>query len=246
MNVTNDNELMHFDDELLRYMRGEMSGDEEADFMALLAADEPLRQKAIATARLAKAMRDVGTARDRDVITAMAAASPAEVRAVAEKACGTVSKKARLRLKRILPVAAAAASVLLCAVGGYNYYEHRQTVALGEEYMACFSSATEITRGEADTVSVQLDALYAKMANKSDLSATIATLEAMWAQSRTDTYSAYTAHMPQIGWMLASAYLCDGDRQKALEVLDQLIAASPADTAVGAKARELKKKIAQL
>lgn len=254
MSETDNNEMIRFDDLLLRFLKGEMSSAEEADFMALLAADEQLRQKAIATARLAKAMREVGTAADRAVIDAMKAASPAEVCAVAMKACGTEEEKRRPWLKRMLPATAAAASVLLCAVGGYKYYKHceqeqtyAQTVALGKEYVVCFRPTAEITRGESDGVTHQLKSIYARLTSDGlDLHATIATLEEMWTQSQADTYNSYTDHAPEIGWMLASSYLRDGDRQKAMEVLDALISTSPQGTAMGDKARELKAKIEAL
>ena len=255
MSETGNNEMMRFDDLLLRYLKGEMSSAEEADFMAQLAANEQLRQKAIATARLAKAMREVGTAADRTVIDAMKATSPAEVRAVAMRAASPAEEeKRRPWLKRMLPATAAAASVLLCAVGGYKYHKHReqeqtyeQMVALGKEYVVCFRPTSEITRGGSDGVTRQLKSIYARLTSDGiDLHSTIATLEEMWTQSQADTYNSYTDHAPEIGWMLASAYLRDGDRQKAMEVLDALISTSPQGTAMGDKARELKAKIEAL
>lgn len=254
MSETDNNEMIRFDDLLLRYLKGEMSSAEEADFMAQLAADEQLRQKAIATARLAKAMREVGTAADRAVIAAMKAVSPAEVRAAAMGACGTEEEKRRPWLKRMLPATAAAASVLLCAVGGYKYYKHceqeqtyEQTVALGKEYVVCFRPTAEITRGKRDDLPRRLKYIYARLTGgRIDLQSIIATLEKMWTQSQSDTYNSCTDHAPEIGWMLASAYLRDGDRQKAMEVLDTLISTSPQGTAMGDKARELKAKIEAL
>ena len=68
----------------------------------------------------------------------------------------------------------------------------------------------------------------------------------MWTESRSDTFNDYTEYMPEIGWMLANAYLRNNDKSNALEVLGVLIAESPEGTAMSDKARELKEKIEKL
>ena len=52
--------------------------------------------------------------------------------------------------------------------------------------------------------------------------------------------------MPELGWMLANAYLRDNNKDQALKVLDQLIEGCPEDTVIGEKARELKQKVEKL
>ena len=139
----------------------------------------------------------------------------------------------------------AAASILLCVFGGYKYYKNEQVTSLGQEYLAYFP-ASDFTRGEGDAVGDRLQTIYANISNKKDLKAAISDLSQMWEASRSDTYNDYTEYMPELGWMLANAYLRDNDKDKALEVLDGLISECPEDTAIGEKARELKQKIENL
>ena len=75
---------------------------------------------------------------------------------------------------------------------------------------------------------------------------TIEELSRMWNESRSETYNDYTEYMPELGWMLANAYLRDNEKGMAIEVLDDLITECPDDTAIGEKARELKQKVEKL
>lgn len=81
---------------------------------------------------------------------------------------------------------------------------------------------------------------------KHNIDDAIVRLSDMWAKSRSDTFNDYTEYMPEIGWMLANAYLRNNDKSKALNVLDVLIVESPEGTAMGDKARELKEKVEKL
>ena len=49
-----------FDDLLSRYLKGQLSEEEEAEFHRLISDDAELRNKAVATARLARAMAQAG------------------------------------------------------------------------------------------------------------------------------------------------------------------------------------------
>ena len=88
--------------------------------------------------------------------------------------------------------------------------------------------------------------MYSDIETKHNLGDAIARLSGMWTESRGDTFNDYTEYMPEIGWMLANAYLRNNDKSKALEVLGILIAESPEGTAMGDKARELKEKVEKL
>ena len=243
MSRTDDKDPARFDDMLSRYLKGQFSEAEEAEFRQLVADDAELRNRAIATARLAKAMGDAGRERDRAAIRAIGQASEEEVRAAAAGACGATERKRRARgLRWILVPLSVAASILLCVFGGYRYYTYRQVTSLGTEYLACFP-ASEFQRGENDSINSELERLYADIEKKRNLDTAISRLSEMWRESRADTYNAYTEHMPEIGWMLANACLCDNDREKAVSVLDILIADNPTGTALGDKARELKARI---
>lgn len=60
-----------FDDLLSRYLKGQLLEEEEAEFHRLISDDAELRNKAVATARLARAMAQAGPQRDHAIIDAI-------------------------------------------------------------------------------------------------------------------------------------------------------------------------------
>lgn len=238
--------LMEFDEKLDDFLKGRMTTEEEQEFKTLLASNPDLKQKAIATVRMVKAMQTLGEQRDRAIINEIAESSEDKLKATAIQTSG-----ARLRKVRIIPFRrfmisfSAAASILLCVFGGYKYYKYEQVTALGSEYLAYFP-ASDFSRGEEDNIASKLQIFYTNIDDGKEKKATIDELSMMWKESRSETYNDYTEYMPELGWMLANAYLCDNEKEKAIAVLNQLIADCPEDTAIGEKARELREKINKL
>ena len=238
--------MSRFDDMLSRYIKGQLSDTEEMDFKRLISDNTELRDKAIATARLVRAMSEVGSKQDHDTIEKIKLATENDVKFLASTVSGAMVKKPRLlAFRKFIVSFSAAASILLCVFGGYKYYKYEQVTSLGSEYLEYFP-ASEFSRGESNGVSVLLNELYLDIKTKHNLDAAISRLSEMWIESQSDTFNDYTEYMPEIGWMLANAYLRDNDKTKASEVLDVLIAESPEGTAMGDKARELKEKIEKL
>ena len=245
MNEVYDKDMSRFDEMLSRYIKGRLSDAEEVEFNRLIVENEELRNKAIATARLVKAMNEVGSEQDNDTIEAIKQSSKEDIKRTATSISGTTIKNPRiLTFRKFVVSFSAAASILLCIFGGYKYYKYEQVTSLGSEYLAYFP-ASEFSRGENDGVSDILKELYSDIETKHNLGDAIARLSGMWTESRGDTFNDYTEYMPEIGWMLANAYLRNNDKSKALEVLG-ILAESPEGTAMGDKARELKEKVEKL
>lgn len=246
MSELEDKDLSRFDEMLSRYIKGQLSEVEEVEFKQLIADDPELRNKAIATARLVKAMDDVVNEQDIKVIGEIKQSTEKEIKIVASDVSGAMIKRPRiLKFRKFILSFSVAASILLCVSGGYKYYKYEQVTSLGSEYLAYFP-ASEFSRGENDDVSGILKEMYSDIETKHNIDDAIVRLSDMWAKSRGDTFNDYTEYMPEIGWMLANAYLRDNDKSKALEVLGILITESPEGTAMGDKARELKEKVEKL
>ena len=246
MSELEDKDLSRFDEMLSRYIKGQLSEVEEAEFKQLIADEPELRNKAIATARIVKAMNEVGCERDDKTIEEIRQATEKEIKIVASNVSGAEIKKLRiLNFRKFIVSFSAAASILLCVFGGYKYYKYQQISSLGLEYLAYFPTS-EFSRGENDGVSDILKEMYSDIETKHNIDDAIVRLSDMWAKSRSDTFNDYTEYMPEIGWMLANAYLRKNDTAKSVNVLDVLMAEAPEGTAMGDKARELKQKIEKL
>ena len=246
MNRTNDIDLDRFDEMFSRYIKGQMTDDEEVTFKQLLKENDTFRNKAIATARLVQAMDQVGRDHDKETVQSIRDISLSDAEKISAKVCGTSPTPPRiLTLRRFVLSFSAAASILLCVFGGYKYYKYNQVTSLGSEYLTYFQ-ASEFSRGESDGIESKLKEYYSNIETKSNLDITINELKIMWDRSLSDSYNDYTEYMPEIGWLLANAYLRNNDKSHSLEVLDVLINEYPHGTAMGEKARELKRKIEEL
>lgn len=246
MNRTNDIDLNRFDEMLSRYMKGQMTDDEEVTFKQLLKDNDTFRNKAIATARLVQAMDQVGRDNDKEIIKSIRGVSLSDAEGISAKACDSSTNIPRiLTFRRFVLSFSAAASIFLCVFGGYKYYKYSQITSLGSEYLAYFH-ASEFSRGESDGIVNKLKESYSNIETKNNLNTTINELKIMWDRSLSDSYNDYTEYMPEIGWLLANAYLRNNDKSQSIEVLDVLINEYPDGTAMGDKARELKRKIEDL
>lgn len=76
------------DERISSYIRGEMTESEETEFINDLKSDDDLRSKAVDTAYLAKALKDVGKDQDANVKEALMSVSRGIIEDIAAKAVG--------------------------------------------------------------------------------------------------------------------------------------------------------------
>ena len=245
--MTTDNnhidENMLLDDErIANYLKGKMTAEEEQAFLADLQADPELKAQAVAMARMVKGMKEVGTANDEELKGEFLAADADEVGVVAKDA--SVAKKANvISWRRTVTWLSAAASVALLIWAGIGYNDYRTTTGLGEQYAIVFTSSQLTRGGENGEVELKLMNLMDNVAQKKDMDNTLHELALCWELATQDTYNDYTDYAPEIGWNLAIGHLKNNDRKQAKAVLEKLTTIAPSGTAIGAKARELLKKV---
>ena len=99
------------------FLRGEMSSEDETLFMDELKSNEELRNKAVATARMAKAMKTVGEENDSLVKEALLASDEHDIEMIVNN---VTRKRSKVLTLRILSVAA---SILILVISGWQYYD---------------------------------------------------------------------------------------------------------------------------
>ncbi len=239
-----DEKMLLDDESIAKYLKGEMTAEEEQAFMRELETNTDLKEKAIAMARMAKAMKEVGAANDEEVIGEFLTADSDEIRAVAKNASATKKKGKVMSWRQTATWLSAAASVALLIWGGFTYHDYRKTTALGNEYSTIFSSSQFIRGGEDNAeIENKLAKLFDNVTSKKDLDNTLRELSLCWEIAIQETYNDYTDYAPEIGWNLAIGYLKNNDKKKAKDVLIKLIDIAPEGTAIGDKTRELLNKI---
>ena len=239
-----DERLLHEDERIAKYLKGKMTADEEQLFLQELGTNAEMKEKAVAMARLAKAMKEVGAASDKEVVDEFLAIDSDEIKTLAKNVSATKNKGKIVAWRRTATWLSAAASVALLVWGGFSFNDYRKTTGLGEEYSTVFSSS-QFTRGGEDNAEIEnkLAKLFDNVASKQDLDNTLHELSLCWDIARQETYNDYTDYAPEIGWNLAIGHLKNNDKKKAKDVLKKLIDVAPEGTAIGDKTRELLHKI---
>ena len=250
-----------FDDLLSRYLKGQLSEEEEAEFHRLISDDAELHNKAVATARLARAMAQIGPQRDLAIIDAIKTLTPDQAEDLAEQTCERnpfpIGRHASLQIRACLtterPMSlktkavrwAVAAAIAICLFGAYRLfiYEPPQVSPSIQSEILAMLSEPQIIRGDNDSIGMRLDNLCCIIARRQQSDRVIGELEDMWNKSRRDTYNDCTEYMPDIGLLLACAYINNRSYDQAFDVLDSLLADYPSGTAVGDKALAIKEKI---
>lgn len=248
MNLEQDTKAIEQGQRITAYLKGQMSKEEESQFLQELERDVTLRSQAVSMARMANAMRIVGAEKDTALMAEInALGSEEQVKAMLSSFDfgnkGAARRSFALR-KTILSISAAAC-VLCCIWGAYRLYDNHQMAVLGTEYLPCFPSST-YSRGESngvDDVQSRLDSLYQSVEKKDNVESAIKELEKMWRQSLKDEYNDYTEYSSQIGWILANAYIIQNEKTQAVQVLDAIIGNRDSTPALEEKAVELKKKV---
>ena len=220
-----------------RFLRGEMSSEEETTFMDELKSNDVLRNKAVVAARMAKAMKTVGEEEDSLVKEALLTSDDHDIQMIVKN---VTRKRSKLLTLRIISVAA---SILILVISGWHYYDYRVITGLGNEYEMEFESSSFVRGAGTGSVEKELNSLFTKVKSGDESDNTIKRLSLLWELSTMDTYNDYSDYAPQIGWNLAIAYLKDNDKDNAMAVLTKLEGIAEDGTAIKNKCIELINKL---
>lgn len=220
-----------------RFLRGEMSSEEETTFMDELKSNDVLRNKAVVAARMAKAMKTVGEEEDSLVKEALLTSDDHDIEMIVKN---VTRKRSKLLTLRIISVAA---SILILVISGWHYYDYRVITGLGNEYEMEFESSSFVRGAGTGSVEKELNSLFTKVKSGDESDNTIKRLSLLWELSTMDTYNDYSDYAPQIGWNLAIAYLKDNDKDNAMAVLTKLEGIAEDGTAIKNKCIELINKL---
>lgn len=239
------------DERISRFLQGLMDASEEAAFLDELKSKNELRQRASAQARLIKGMKQA----DEELISALKKSNEMDVNqfilgakinnrargkvAMFDDEDGEIGESIKMPSKSSIYKFIAAASVILIFFVGYKSYDYYDTTSLGKEYANTFPM-TSIVRGESnESIETELTALFENVVNDKDLDQTITRLLVLWQTAKQETYNEYTDYAPYIGWYLAIAYLEDYEKDRAMDILEEMEQLYSEGTAIGDRIKEL-------
>ncbi|MBQ6432370.1 MAG: hypothetical protein IJJ94_00210 [Bacteroidaceae bacterium] len=223
MSNTEDTQFQEMDERIERFLRGEMTVEEEARFRDELKSDPDLREHARAISALLKGIRAEGEQHDQEIISEV-----------------TTNKRPN-SIRRIALWIASAAAVLALYVG-YSYHAENVRFTQVNEMLTPYYEHYDIdalSRGETDSVAiVHLYTLFNRIPEEKNMTDIITELEPIYESLDYDiTYAPYAN---DVMWNLALAYMKDKETAKASEILQKLIVDNPG-MPISAKAKALLK-----
>lgn len=241
-------ELQTEDDDILidSYLQGTLSDSEVEAFQERLKSDKEFKERVSAIIFLSKGIQiqqerdnkiieDAKSLSKEDIISAISDAvqipAAANIPAASEK--GYIIWYRRL----------AAAAVVLIVVGiGWDY--HNSSVSMnyadqGIEMAVSDMAGEKITKGDGDEIADELRELFGNVRQKNDLPLTIAKLEKLY-KSATDEYAhVEDDYVDQISLALAAAYIYDGQKSKAKDILNHILNDPDAAPEIKEKAKQM-------
>ena len=129
-------------------------------------------------------------------------------------------------------------------------YNYQQTVSLGNaEYYAYVADINLEGSHRGDNANIEIESklliLFSNVKNGIKISAAIKELESIYEEALSEE-SLYNNYVDDIAWNLAIAYLKDGNREKPLILLEDMIKRNEGYSEITLPAKELIKKINNL
>ena len=235
--IWSNDQMSHFDDLTNRFLKKQLTPEEEAQYLNKLKEIPALRKRAQVIALAVEQMGEVSKEASRDLIGRIGKQSEAAFRRVAQ----LPAKQVRL-WPRVARYAAAASVIFFVGFGGYKYYQYDQTISLGAEYSQPMDA---IYRSPEDNTLKELAKVFKNVETGDNLTETIAQLRKFYSLAKSDEYSDYSLYTVDIAWNLAVAHLKNNDRKEAIKVLEEIIQDNQGK-AIADKAAELIKKIEKI
>lgn len=218
-----DNDIMMdgIDERIEAFLRGTMSADEEATFRQEVKNNPELRNRALSMTAMLKGLRAQNNGKEQAII----------------------KKNTKDRLRPALGWACSIAAVFALFFGYQTDKRYQQLSEAIAPYYASYD-ANDISRGDTDSVTVaHLFDLFNQIQKQRYVSSIIKELEPIYTSFDTDF--TYVPYANDIAWNLALAYIKNDETDKAIPVLEKLIADNP-DTPIAAKAEKLVNEISSL
>ena len=250
-------ELQTEDDDILidSYLQGTLSDSEVEAFQERLKSDKEFKERVSAITILSKGIQiqqerdnkiieDAKSLSKEDIISAISDAAQipaaATIPAASETPAAETPAASRYNIwyRRL-----AAAAVVLIVVGiGWDY--HNSSVSMnyadqGIEMAVSDLAGEKIIKGDGEDVVDELRELFGNVRQKNDLPLTITKLEKLY-KSATDEYAhVEDDYVDQISLALASAYIYDGQKSKAKDILHHIMNDPDAAPEIKEKAKQM-------
>lgn len=196
-----------------RFLRGEMSIDEETKFKKEIQGDSALKQQVREHLLLVRGIHRVMKEQDDKIINSTYA----------------TNKKMPSKLQW-LKISSIAVAITLLVVVGHDIFYMRSTHNYANilSQTSTYAYKFQVSRGNSDDMlNIKLSSLFANVASKENLDTTIIELSELYAQSRDEYVDYIDDFTTQIGIQLAIAYIYNNEYKAAKDVLECVVEDNP-------------------
>lgn len=200
MNTTDHSERID------RFLKNQMTPEENEAFLHDLDSDEELREQAQITALMIQELQERQAKEDAEIIEEVLA-----------------SKKKAKVISMVKWVGSIAAIFILLFGATQLWNKQPDTNALFTEYYTPYNPSS-VRGGDDEAVKKELAELYNKVGTEKDITSIIARLQTIYdnIQLNSNDYSDYSYYKNDIAWYLALAYIKNNNVGKAEELLKPL------------------------
>jgi hypothetical protein len=226
-----------YDDIIDAYFKGMLTEEESQEFKSLLEVNITLRERTIAKAILLKSLKKVGRVQDKNIIKEI-------------KNKENHSNTINFIVKFSVSIAAC-----ICILFGIDYQiakndtlalSNKYTFVLNEsgidgEYKGVDYNAYNYLDFEQYNIELELDSIFQNVRNNEFVTQNINSLSKHYISSQSETYNEYVNFREEISFYLALSYLQDNNREKAIEILSNLVEYNPEFREANELLHEIKK-----
>lgn len=214
MNITELSKLEAMDERIDRYLQNKMTADEERQFMDDIQNDDALRERAATIAILAKNIRRVKAKEACELIEEIKNGEECK-----PSVDDDTPKKVLIPLWQKTVGMAIAAGICLFLGNNYLLQSSVDNVIEG--------SGIDVTQARGGDFDINLlTSLASKIDNGDDIPACITKLQPFFDEA----YKNEAQETSILGWYLAVAYVRDGQKDKAIDVLQKVLEQNPGFT----------------
>lgn len=221
------------DDELIdNFLKGKLSDIEEKSFKNRLKKDTAFKERTSAIVMLNKGIQ-MEMEHNKKVIE--------DAKKLTHDDIANEFKKSIW--SSVLRYSSAAAVVLLIAGVGFDYYRYTQVPSIAEENMLTITTAFNAndgsSRGDDYSMYKELQTLLGSVKPDTDLKNTIEKLEKHYAKATDEYADNVDQYLDVISYVLATAYIYDGQRVEAKRILKHILDDKDATPEIKDKSKEL-------
>ena len=236
-------EALKDDETLVKFLRGELSAEDEAAFIQKLRENPELKTRATAVARLIKGIENKGVADDENLKSAFKKLSIDDVKNISKPSSENEKPAAKtIKFKKIFAWAMSAAAVLVLVFGLRIFYVNSSYEKIAAEYENSVP-LSEILRGRDEDIKKEVNTLCNNVLQGINLDSTIERLNEIFEKSQDEIFNEYSNYFETSGWFLSLAHLKNHDPEKAKPVLKKLVENPDVKRKVKDNAKEILKRL---